>query len=78
VFILETTIKTAEYGTHKDVDWHGGKGYYISNGIVQKITWSKMDEASPLEFFDMSGNELRINRGKSYIGINRKNRTEFK
>ena len=78
VFILETTITTAEYGTHKDVDWHGGKGYYISNGVVQKITWSKADEESPLEFWDVDGNELRINRGKSYIALNRKNRTKFK
>ena len=78
VFVLETTIKTASYGVHKDVDWHGGKGYYISNGAKQEITWSKVDEESPLQFFDMDGNELRINRGKSYIAINRKGRTEYK
>ncbi len=76
VFVLETTIKTAANGVHKDVDWHGGKGYYISNGAIQEITWSKVDEASPLEFFDLDGNELVINRGKSYIAINRKNRME--
>lgn len=77
VFVLETTITTADYGIHKNVDWHGGKGYYVSNGAVQEITWSKKNEASPLKFYDMEGRELSINRGKSYIAINRKNRTEF-
>ncbi|MBQ8625261.1 MAG: DUF3048 domain-containing protein [Agathobacter sp.] len=77
VFVLETTITTADYGIHKDVDWHGGTGYYVSNGAVQEITWSKKDEESSLKFYDVDGNELAINRGKSYIAINRKNRTEF-
>ena len=77
VFVLETTITTADYGIHKDVDWHGGTGYYVSNGAVQEITWSKKDEESSLKFYDVDGNELAINRGKSDIAINRKNRTEF-
>lgn len=77
VFVLETTIVTAENGIHKDVDWHGGKGYYVSNGAMQEITWSKADEESPIIFYDTNGKELSINRGKSYIAINRKNRAEF-
>lgn len=77
VFILETTIKADENGLHKDVDWHGGAGYYISQGKVQKITWSKKNEDSSLLFYDEDGKELEINRGKSYIAINRKNRTDF-
>ena len=77
VFVLETTIKTAENGVHKDVDWHGGTGYYVTNGSMQQITWSKKNEESPLKFYDADGKELVINRGKSYIAINRKKRTEF-
>lgn len=77
VFVLETTIGTASNGIHKDVDWHGGKGYYVSNGAVQEITWAKKDEASDLVFYDANGEELRINRGKSYIAINRKGRATF-
>ena len=44
-------------------------GYYISEGKMQKITWSKADEYSPLKFFDEGGAELQINRGKSYIAF---------
>ncbi len=70
VFVLEANITGAANGIHRDVDWHGGNGYYVSNGAVQKITWSKKDEQSPMKFYDEDGEELSINRGKSYIGIN--------
>lgn len=69
VFVLEAKITADPNGIHRDVDWHGGEGYYVSNGVVQKIKWSKASEQEPLLFFDENGNELTINRGKSYIGI---------
>lgn len=77
VFVLETTIGTSDNGTHKDVDWHGGKGYYMTKGTMQEITWAKKDEASDLVFYNANGEELHINRGKSYIAINRKGRATF-
>lgn len=70
VLVLEAEIKSAANGIHRDVNWHGGEGYYISNGAMQKITWSKADEQSRLMLYDENGNELVINRGKSYIAIN--------
>lgn len=70
VFVLETKIKADSNGLHRAVDWHGGNGYYISGGVVQKIKWSKASEQEPLLLFDENGNELTINRGKSYFGIN--------
>ena len=44
-------------------------GYYASEGKVQNIRWAKEDESSRLKFYDMDGNELEINRGKSYIAF---------
>lgn len=70
VFVLETKITADANGLHREVDWTGGKGYYISGGVVQNITWSKASEQEPLLLFDENGNELTINRGKSYFGIN--------
>lgn len=70
VFVLETSITADPNGLHRDVDWHGGNGYYVTNGVVQRIKWSKASEESPLLLFDENGNELIINRGKSYFGIN--------
>lgn len=70
VLILETDIGAHSNGTHRDVRWqNGGTGYYISNGAVQKITWSKSSIESRILLFDESGKELTINAGKSYIGI---------
>lgn len=77
VFILETKIKADSNGLHRDVDWHGGKGYYISNGVIQNITWSKASEEEPILFFDENGKELTINRGKSYIAINSVGKAKF-
>jgi len=73
VFILETTIGYLEDGYRRSVDWSGGEnsvGYYISKGKIQKIHWSKESEYSPMIFTDESGNELTVNRGKSYITFN--------
>ncbi len=58
---------------HRLIDWKGGKdsvGYYISNGVKQQIYWVKENEQSYIKFYDMNGNELSINRGKTYICFN--------
>ena len=72
VFVLETSITVRDEIGHKEVDWDGASdsvGYYISNGGVQKIHWSKEEknEQSRLKFYDQNGKEIKINRGKSYI-----------
>ena len=82
VFVLETSITVRDDVGHKVVDWNGGDdsvGYYISNGAVQQIHWSKElnNEWSRLKFFDENGNELSINRGKSYIAFNYPDQTEM-
>lgn len=73
VIVLETEIKPYPGDeVIKYVDWEGGenaKGYYISEGKVVPITWSKAGVYDPLKFFDANGNELQLNRGKSYIAF---------
>lgn len=74
VFILETEIVSRNDSKgHVAVSCYGVSdqvGYYVSNGVVQEIRWSKADEYSDLIFYDLDGNELVINAGKSYIGFN--------
>lgn len=82
VFVLETSISVRDEIGHKQLDWDGGMdsvGYYISNGGIQKIHWAKEDnnEWSRLRFYDESGNEISINRGKSYIALNYANQATF-
>lgn len=82
VFVLETSISIRDAKGHKKLDWAGSssaKGYYISNGKMQEIRWSKANgsESSYLKFYDMTGKELVINRGKSYIAYTYKGKTTW-
>lgn len=83
VFVLETDISVRDELGHKNVDWDGGMdsvGYYISNGGIKQIVWSKdtNNENSYLRFYDTeTGEEISINRGKSYIALNYKNQATF-
>lgn len=71
VLVLECNIGAHPNGTHRDVRWiEGGAGYYVSNGAVQPITWTKDAIESRIKLFDADGNELKLNAGKSYIAIN--------
>ena len=82
VFVLETTNTVREDGVHRKIDWAGGSsavGYYISNGTVERIHWSKANgrESEYLRFYKESGEELIINRGKSYIAYTTAGKTSF-
>lgn len=75
VFVLETDIGMDPYTDNRWFDWDGDAnsiGYYISNGAMQKIHWSKEngDPKGYLKFYDENGEEISINRGKTYIAIN--------
>ncbi len=77
VIFLETSVTVRpEYDTGlKDVEWRGGPGtwgFYISNGTVKEIRWEREGgtEAGDLLLYDMEGNEISINRGKTYIAYN--------
>ncbi len=70
LFILETSMYVRDEAGHLQLDWSGSseaKGYYISNGAVETIHWSKENESAYLKFYKESGEELTVNRGKSYI-----------
>lgn len=81
VFLLEATITDrTDSPTRVAIDVYGVSdqvGYYVSNGVVQEIRWSKADEYSELMFYDLDGEELVINSGKSYIGFNYADKTTF-
>ena len=46
-----------------------GSGFYLTNGKVVPITWSKGSETAITHYFDVAGNEIAVNRGKTYIGL---------
>ena len=46
-----------------------GSGYYITNGKAIPITWSKGSETGMTHYYNSAGQEISINRGKTYIGL---------
>ncbi|MBR3032564.1 MAG: DUF3048 C-terminal domain-containing protein [Clostridiales bacterium] len=55
---------------HKDIHFEeGGSGYYVSNGKLENITWTKPTPNDPIKCFDSKGNEIEVNAGKSYICV---------
>lgn len=46
-----------------------GSGYYLTNGRMIPITWSKGSELGQTRYTDANGNEISVNVGKTYIGI---------
>ncbi|MCR5107478.1 MAG: DUF3048 domain-containing protein [Lachnospiraceae bacterium] len=44
-------------------------GYYITGGKAIPVTWSKEDELTPTRYYDMDGNEIKLNTGKTYVAL---------
>lgn len=44
-------------------------GYYIVNGKMIPIQWVKVTATSPTKYYDMEGNEIALNVGKTYIAL---------
>ena len=56
------------YMRYNEVD-SGRSGYYLTNGYCIPVTWTKTSETGITRFFDMDGNEIHLNRGKTYVGM---------
>ena len=69
LYVPVTTLNTSE--GHKEWNWDvgSGEGQYVSNGVVQDITWSKASKTAPLKIYDMNNNELTINQGQTWMGV---------
>ena len=47
----------------------GSTGYYITDGYAVPITWEKNDDYSLTKYYDMDGNEITLNTGKTMVCI---------
>lgn len=52
-----------------DLEGEEGDGYYITNGVAVPIVWKRNETAKECHYYDLSGNELFINVGKTYIAV---------
>lgn len=46
-----------------------GNGYYLTNGVMEPMTWKKSGEQGITHYYDSTGAELQVNRGKSYVSL---------
>ncbi len=69
VFVLLTNISNYPDGKHRKVDLSSGDGYYVTNGTVQFIKWSKGSADNGFEFTDAEGKEISVSAGNSWICI---------
>ncbi|MGN0334151.1 MAG: DUF3048 domain-containing protein [Lachnospiraceae bacterium] len=47
----------------------GLPGYYITNGNAIPIYWDKLSSTGITRYYDLSGNEITLNTGKTYIAF---------
>ncbi|MDD5933986.1 MAG: DUF3048 domain-containing protein [Clostridiales bacterium] len=72
-FVKEWNIDKNGYQT-MDIEDASGDGYYITNGVLTKITWKKNESTKTMRYYDADGKELTINPGKTFISIFPNNR----
>ncbi len=54
----------------RDINTTGtGKGFYITNGICEEITWSKSSRTATTVYKKNDGTELLVNPGKTIINV---------
>lgn len=69
VIILQTEVKNYQGTVLVEIDWKGGTGYYATRGTVRQILWEKESEDAPVKLYDLDKKPIKINTGKSYIGV---------
>lgn len=47
----------------------GGEGYYVTNGKIVPVTWSKESKSAPTRYFYEDGAEIILNQGKTWVCI---------
>lgn len=74
--VEESNIDHNGYQTMELSD-NSGRGYYITNGRKQKITWSRRESGNMMVYKNSSGNILKLNPGKTYIAVYPVSRAEL-
>jgi predicted small lipoprotein YifL len=69
LYVPVSTLNTKEGHKEWNLEVTNGEGYYVSNGVGQKIYWSKAGKSAPLKIKDANNNELIINNGQVWMGF---------
>lgn len=64
-----TNTRLDSYGRQTLYNVGSGDGYYITNGYAVPIKWTKADRSSQTVYTYLSGKEITVNDGNTYIQI---------
>lgn len=70
ILLCDVRATGDSYG-HLDIttENENGEGYYVYGGKCEQISWSKPTEDSPTTYYGADGEELELNRGRTFISI---------
>lgn len=70
VLVLQAHRWIMSNGIHVQMDTVGsGSGWYLRDGKIIPITWSRADVDEPFTYTDASGNTVSFGAGKTYVAI---------
>lgn len=70
VFLVLTEVGVeAENGILPDFAFDSGIGYYFYGGRYEKFLWEKGEPENPMIMYTVDGEVLKVNPGKSYVGL---------
>lgn len=69
VFVLMTSMSRYDDNYTRKVDLKSGTGYYITNGTMKEIKWTKGAASNGFKFTDVNGKELEVSAGNSWVCI---------
>ncbi len=69
LYVPVTSLNTGKDHKEWNMEITNGEGFYVSNGIGQKIYWSKAGKDAPLKLKSFDGADLVVNNGQAWIGI---------
>ena len=69
--ILLMSITSFDGGILRQIDLSSGKGFYVSAGKAEPISWKKGGTNDPFYFTTVTGEQLVMNTGKTYIALSR-------
>lgn len=70
VIVMETDVRSVDAVDRKHLRTTGeGEALIFRNGNKTEITWKRESESSPLRFYDVWGNEVKLLPGKAWITV---------
>ena len=69
VLVLFANVTDFPDKYHTKVNLDKGTGYYMTNGTLKQINWTKGDSYAPFKITDLNGATVEFSAGNTYVCI---------